>query len=290
MSKQILKTVLVTLILFGCLSKGKAGGPWLWGTGEGFFQIQFIPLANVYDQLLNGTGFDARDINREVYALDYGLYGEFGLTDRLNILASLPFKYARVGGLTDTPDAFPNLLEEGTINGLSNVRLGIKYGILDKNLKVALSAITSLNTVSTDLERGLATGFQGTSVGLTAHVGGAISRKWYAFGELGFQYMFNEFDDAIEGAFEIGRKIDSKFTVLMRFDIRESLENGDFYDERLVQTGLFPANQSWIAGSLKVNYESPKNYGLNFGMALVPIKFQNVGYTGSFAFGAYVKI
>ena len=290
--KSIFKTGLVLLVLLGSLSNAKAGGPWLWKKGKGFFQVQFIPLAYSYDRLLNGTGFDSRNINREVYALDYGIYGEYGLTDKLNIMASLPFKYAKVGGLTETPDAFPTLLEEGSIHGLSNVRLGIKYGILNKDLKIAISANTSLNTVSTDIEKGLATGFQSTSMGLMAHVGGNIGDRWYAFGELGFQQMLgeNDFDDAIEASFEIGRSLGSRFSLLLRFDIRESLENGDYYDERLVQTGLYPSNQSWAAGSFKLNYESPKNFGFNFALPLIPIKFQNVGYTGSATFSAYIKI
>lgn len=278
------------VFVFGSYANANAGGPWLWKKGKGFFQVQAIPLAYAYDRLLDGPAFDARDINREVYALDYGFYGEYGISDRINVIASLPFKYASVGALTETPDAFPTLLEEGSIHGLSNIRLGLKYGILDENLKVAISAITSLNTVSTDIEKGLATGFQGTSVGLTAHVGGSFKEKWYAFGELGFQYMFSDFDDSVEAVFEIGRSFSPKVTVLMRLDVRQSLENGDFYDERLVQTGLYSSDQSWIAGSFKVNYEATENFGVSLGLPLIPVRFQNVGYTGSFIFGAYMNL
>ena len=281
-----------TILFFVALAPTvEAGGPWLWKRGMGFFQAQFITLAYPYERLLNGTTFDSRNINRSVYALDYGLSAEYGLTDRLNIIANLPFKYAKVGGLTETPDAFATLLEEGSINGLSNIRIGLKYGILDSELKVAISASTSLNTVSVEIEKGLATGFQGTSAGLMGHVGGSFAEKWYVFGEIGFQLMFNKFDDSIEGGLEVGRSLGSKFNLALRFDIRQSLENGEYYDERLVQTGLYPSNQSWIAGSLKLNYEHDSGkYGFNFAMPLIPIKFQNVGYTGSFALGAYIKI
>lgn len=292
MFKSIIKLSLLLSVLLTSFSQAFAGGPWLVKKGGGYFQVQVTPLAYAYGRLLNGIGTTGTDINREVYAIDYGLYGEYGLTDKLNLLANIPFKYARVSDLTETPEAFPTLLDEGSINGLSNLRLGLKYGILDKNLKIAVSAQTSLNTVSTETEKGLATGFQGTSAGLMAHVGGNFGGKWYAFGELGFQHMFSEsdFDDSIEASLEIGRSLNSKYTLLFRTIVRESLKNGSFFDERLEQTGLYPSNQSWIAGSFIINYESPDNYGFNFGMPLVPIRFTNVGYTGSFTFGAYMKI
>lgn len=292
MYQSISKITLIAFILLGSLSNIKAGGPWLLEKGSGYFQFQTIPLVYSYSQLLNGKGFEARNINREVYAIDYGFYGEYGLTNKLNVFGILPFKYARVGGLTETADAFPTLLEEGTINGLSNVRLGLKYAILDKNLKVAISAETSLNTVSVEAEKGLATGFQGTSAGLKLHVGGGFAEKWYSYGEFGFQHMFSEtdFDDALEGAFEIGRSLGERWTVLARLDIRKSLENGTFDDERFVQTGLYPSTQSWTAVSVKVNYELPNQFGFNIGVPIAPISMQNVGFSGSVAVGIYKKI
>lgn len=116
-------------------------------------------FVSVYDKLFNGIGFNDWNINWEVYVLDYGLYGEFGLIDCLNIMVSFFFKYVRVGGLMEMFDVFFNLLEEGFIYGLSNVWLGLKYGILDKDLKVVILVIISLNIVIIDFERGLVIGF-----------------------------------------------------------------------------------------------------------------------------------
>lgn len=279
---------LVFLLLFSS-NDLKAGGPWLLNKNAGYFQLQTTFTAYRYNKVLTGLGIrDSRGINREIFHADYGIYAEYGLTKKLDVLASIPFKYADAGDRTDELYN-PTLLERGSINGLSNMRFGLKYGILDKDLKIAISAQTSLNTASADLDKGLATGFLGNSFGLFAHVGGSFGGKWYAFAEMGFMKYTNDFSDVIEGRIEVGRNFSKSFTMMLTTEIRQSLENGSFYSENLTQTGLYPNDQEWIASTLKANYELPQMYGINLGLSMIPFQFDNVGFAGAISVGIYKK-
>ena len=287
--KTIIQYLGILFLLSINLSDAYAGGPWLQKKGKGYFQFQSTLLASRYRELSLSSSGDNQGINRAVYSADYGLYGEYGLTDKLDILATIPFKYADVGEQTDEL-FFPNLLEEGSINGLSNLRFGLKYGILDKDIKVAISAQASFNTVSTDLEKGLATGIQGNAFGLFAHVGKGFGGKWYAFAELGYMKHSNNFSDIIEGRVEVGFNLGSKATIMLSTDIRQSLKNGTFFNENLIQTGLYPNDQEWIASTLKVNFAVSEKVGINFGTTFIPFQLNNVGLAGAFSVGAYVKL
>ena len=285
----IVRPLIVLLLIAIGISETYAGGPWLLKSKSGYFQLQLILPAYRYSKLLTGFAIrDSRDINREILSVDYGMYAEYGITNRLNALVHVPFKYAIAGERTESL-ANPNLLEEGSINGLSNVRFGLKYGLLDEDVKVAVSAQTSLNTVNTDLDKGLATGFQSNAFGLFGHIGGSFSTDWYAFAEVGFMKHTNNFSDVIEGRVEVGRNLGEAFTIMLTTDIRQSLNNGSYVNENLIQTGLYPNDQEWIASSIKLNYESPSNFGAHLGTALIPIQFNNVGFVGVFTLGTYVK-
>lgn len=283
-----LLTALVILLL--AVADMHAGGPWLLKKKAGFFQAQTTITAYPYNSLLTGTSIrETQGINREVWHVDYGLYGEYGLSDKFNIMASIPFKHARTGARTDSLYD-PVLLDSGSINGLGNLGFGLKYGLVDKNVKVALSAQANLNTASEKLDQGLATGFLANSFGLFAHVGGSLNSKWYLFGELGFLKYTNDYSDVIQGQIEVGRTLGKSLTVMLSTSIRQSLENGSFDDSTLLQTGLFADDQEWIGSSVKLNYQSKNKWGASLGFPLVPVQFNNIGFAGAVSLGAYVKI
>ncbi len=290
--KTLLSSLFTVLLIVVLANDAFAGGPWLLKKGKGYFQLQAHFAAYRYSQLLTGFGATkTRNINREIFYADYGFYGEYGITDKLDVMAMLPFKYADAGDLTNKETNFVGgLLEGGSINGLSNVRLGLKYGLIDKDVKLAISAQAALNTVSTEAEKGLTTGFQANAFGLMAHVGGGLGSKWYAFAEMGFMKYTDEFSDTVEGRVEIGRTLGNAFTLMLTTEVRLSFDNGSYYNENFIQTGLYPNDQQWIASSLKLNWQSAGKFGAHIGTALIPLHLTNVGFAGTFVIGAYLKI
>jgi hypothetical protein len=265
-----------------------AQGPWSASKGSGFFQVQAIPSTATYNQVFLGSRDEFQLINRETWNADYGIYGQYSLTDRIQVIGYVPFKHVSTGAQTDSL-YFNDLLSEGSLVGLGNVRLAFKYGILTEGFNVAVSLQSSWNTVSMDLEKGLSTGIQGNSIGIFAHLGGGITAKSYAFADIGFQKYTNNFSDVIEGRLEYGYRVLSPLYVILGLDIRQSLENGSYFNENLAQTGLYPNNQEWVVFNLKLNYETKSGIGFNVGFPLAPLMLNNIGATGSVSMGIYKK-
>ncbi len=280
--------VFALALIIGISLPSFAGGPWLKKKNSGLIQFQTNLPIYPYSSMLMGRFIkDIQGVNRKVFNSDYSLYLEYGITDRLNIIASLPFKYVSTGELTDQ-QYFPELLDEGSLFGFSNSTFSIKYGLLDKKVKIAVSLISSLNTINQDLDKGLATGFDANSIGLMAHVGRS-SDKHYGFLEVGFHKYSNHFSDLIEINLEHGFHINSKWTLGFALNAKHSLENGSYKNTNLEQTGLYPNNQGFAAISMKIVYETDKGFGINAALPLIPIKFKYIGYNGAIALGVYKK-
>lgn len=252
LKRSILGTCL--MVVLGLSSNATfAGGPWLLPQKSGFVQAQAILPAYKYQGLLMGLGLnDVQGVNRKTFNSDYGIYVEYGITNRLNVMTNIPFKYVSTGELTDSL-YFNDLLDAGSLAGLGNYGLALKYGIIDKSIKVAVSAQARFNSIRKDENKGLLTGFDGNSFGLVAHVGGSINEKSYAFFEGGFHKYTNNLSDIVEAKLEYGRNLGEAFTLMFTMDIRQSLENGTYSNANFDQVGLYTNDQEWVAISAKIN-------------------------------------
>lgn len=282
------KKLCLSIIFLSLGINSKAGGPWLQKKKSGLAQIQLIVPAYSYSSLLMGTFInETQGINRKVFNLDYSVYLEYGLSDKLDLITTLPFKYVKTGELTNQQHV-PNLLPEGDLHGLSNYQLALKYGLIDKKIKVAVSIHSRWNTISKNLDKGLATGFDANSFGIMAHVGRS-SEKHYGFLEVGFHTYTNNFSDVVEINLEHGWILGKRWNLALVLNARHSLENGSYHNENLTQTGLYPNDQSWAAVSGKVAYEKENGWGINAALPLIPIKFKYVGYNGTINLGVFKK-
>ena len=280
--------VLLFALLLGISFPSFAQGPWAQKKGEGYLQFQSILPAYRYKSLLNGRFLnDRQGVNRKTFNSDFSFYLEYGLGKKLDVIAFLPFKYISTGDLTDEQH-FDNLLPEGDLFGLSNPRLAIRYGLIEKNVNVAVSLQTSWNMISKDLEKGLATGFDANSFGAMVHIGRS-KEKHYGFLAIGYHKYTNDFSDVLEINLEHGWKIGQKWNLALALIARHSLDNGSYKNENLEQTGFYPNNQEWAAISGKAAYELANGFGVNLALPLIPIKFQYVGFNGTIGLGIYKK-
>ena len=288
LSKKLCDRVLMCALMLSVSISAFAQGPWTQKKGEGYIQFQSVLPAYQYESLLNGRFINNRQkINRKTFNSDFSFYFEYGLGEKLDVIASLPFKYISTGDLTDEQH-FDDLLPEGDLFGLSNPRLAIRYGLVEKNVTVAVSLQTSWNTISQDLDKGLATGFDANSFGAMVHIGRS-KEKHYGFLAIGYHKYTNDFSDVLEINLEHGWKLGQKWNVALALNARHSLDNGSYRNENLEQTGLYPNNQEWAAISGKVAYDLANGFGLNLALPLVPIKFQYVGFNGTIGLGIYKK-
>lgn len=280
--------ITVITLLFMTLNI-QAGGPWLYKKKGGFYQVQTTFLTFPYFYLANGNPYqDRTSINREVATYDFGGYLEYGLTDKVNIIANIPIKYAVSSDQTDSLYN-PELLDPGSIFGMSNFELDIKYAVLDKKIKVAVSAYSLWNTVNHDLQKGLITGFDYSAFGGFAHVGGSLGKRGYAFSDLGFVRTTNNYSDYFQQHIEGGYRFGRAFFLKVTLDIRKSLQNGSKIEEALLQTGLHPNNQEWVGFGIGAVYELKNQIGFNFSTGGA-FYAQNMGIAAPVTFGIYTKM
>lgn len=263
-----------------------AGGPWLTPKKTGFFQLQSTFPAGAYSDLFLANGENLR-LNRKVLDYNFQGYLEYGISDKFNITAVLPYKYIAT---TDVLDSLsnPTLLPEGSLNGFSNVKLGFKYRVLDKGIKAAISIQTSLNTISKDLDQGLATGYDANSVGLYGHVGRSFSANLYSFLEGGFNKASNDYSDFIELHYELGIKLSPPLWFMVVVDVRESLNNGSFRNDNLRQTGFYTNDQEYFAYGIKFAYELKNKLGFSLA-TFGAINGNYVAKVGTFSVGVHKK-
>ena len=282
--KRILSLIFLSWFLFPHMAWG--GGPWLWKQFSGFAQIQTNINVRPYDGLLMSHFRDVSPINRGVFGVDVSVYAEFGILDKLDIMVGLPLKYVATGDITEAGDA-SKALPQGSLFGVSNPLIGLKYGILDGALKLATSLQFRFNPIRQDLSKGLSTGYDALSTALFVHIGGSVSSKVYMFFEAGYDLRTNGYSHAILVRFEVGYNFWGPLTAMVTLNARKSLENGNFDNGNLSQTGLFVNDKDWVAGDVKLMYQSKSGFGVSLATTLIPLYFRYVGFAGAIALGAH---
>ena len=222
-----------------------AGGPWLIEKKSGYFQLQTTLPIGTYNRLFLSNN-KRLDLNRNVTDINFQAYLEYGITDKLNLITVLPFKYISTGS-NQKPLTNPVLLPSGNLSGIGNYKIGLKHQISNKNLKIAASIQSSFKPYNSALEKGLITGYNANSIGLYGHLGKSFSSNLYSFIEGGINTLSNDFSDFYEIHYEIGYQLKPSFWGVFTLDLRESLRNGSYRNEKLQQTGFYTNDQEYFS-------------------------------------------
>jgi len=280
-----MKTIILILLTIFSYSLF-AGGPWSNKKKSGFFQVQSTFPASSYNLLFLENNKESA-LKRPV--LDYTLqaYLEYGITDKIDLISTLPYKIVSTSG---TANNFPDslALNEGSLNGLSNYKFGVKYQLLNKKILVAGSIVSSFNTIKKDLNKGLTTGYEANSIGLYLHFGKSFSEKTYSFLDLGVNAMSNNFSSYLDVHYEIGYQLKKSFWTALTFDIRESFKDGSFQNANLKETGLYTNDQEYFAFGLKASYELKNKIGFT-AATFGAFSGNYVAKVGTFSIGVYKK-
>lgn len=252
------KILLITLLIYS--STIFSGGPWLVKAKSGFLELQTTLPAGKYNQLFLENG-KTLNLNRSTLDMTFQAYLEYGISDKINLITSVPLKvistHQEQSNLTSLPT-----LNEGSLVGLGNYKLAMKYKLTEKKLNTALSIQATFNTISKDLNKGLATGYEANYIGLYAHLGKSLNKKTYTFIEGGYNKTNGRYSDYLDIHYEIGRKFSEAFWGAFTLDLRESMKNGDYTNTNLQQTGFYTNNQEYLAFSLKASYEFKNKLGI----------------------------
>lgn len=275
------------LIFLICISYSAfAGGPWLIPKKEGFFQLQTTLPVSSFNRLFLENNQEL-DLSRSVLDYTFQTYMEYGITDKLNLIAVLPYKYMSTGN-EEGNIVKSNLLPKGNLNGFGNFKLALKYRLSDKDLKASVSIQSNLKTINKKMESGLITGYDANSLGLYIAIGKSFSTNLYSYFEGGINAYSNNFSAILDIHYELGYQLKPSLWAILTIDMRESLKNGSFQNENLRQTGFYTNDQEYLSPGIKVNYELKNNIG--FAVATYAgLSGNYVGKVGMFSLGIYKK-
>jgi len=245
-------------------------GPWSKKKGHGYSQFSFTYLH--YNRLLNGIN-PASELKRDINDFTYQLYGEYGLSNKLDFLFNLPYKTVSSGERLNksSNDPYPNdTLDHGKLTAFSNLSFALKYTFIEKKYAFAAQLAVSNRMHQYQPNTGL-------RIGYDAHVirpSLLIGRGWdkvYIQIELGLELNDNEYAQNLIGSLEVGRNFfEGKTWLMLRSDIKLPLTNGEFDEGNSVQTGLYRDNSSFVS------------YGVKGTQSIVPDFYLNLGIYGAF--------
>lgn len=249
MKRKLLLLSLLVLLLIGM--QLKAGGPWLPEPGSGLMVLNYTPL--VYNRFATDTG--GLDLNRNVYDMTIGFYGELAFNKRVALTGYVPLKL--VGTKVAQPGDFATTLPGGRMASVGNTEWHLKYAILRKGFRMSASVAfeTKINNLNTT--NGLRTGYAAWGVGPFIQAGtGTKNGRMYFQWEVGYLHRTDSYSDELRGSFEFGGRIGEKWWGALLIQTRQTMNNGDYVNLPVnFHTGLYLNGEEYLAYSAKFSYE-----------------------------------
>jgi hypothetical protein len=198
---------------------------WTRSKGSFYTQIGFTP--DNYDGFIPNNGGKTLVINRKVQKHTADAYIEYGITNKLMVTSSIPFilaksKWTNVAQLAEIPD--------GSLNGFSNIEVGLTYNLLNKNGFVLSGKLnTALPTATIKETVGLRTGNDAMSFEPSLLVGYGHS-KFFASADIGFGFRSNNYSNQSLLNAQIGKFFGKKKRLLLILNAvnRVSQKNGSY--------------------------------------------------------------
>lgn len=284
---------IVVLIVFSFFSQlAYGGGGWTSGKGHGYFKLSEWWL--VADQHFTGKGDIDPNITLGTYTT--AIYGEYGLTDKLDVQVYFPF-FSRNFHNEEVSGTLGTQSRAGrALNAVGDLDIGIKYGLITGK-KIVLSAHlmlglptgkSSFDIDSDEIALGTGDGEFNQLIGLnasTSHQFGSTN----AFATLGaeFNSRTKGFSDQTRVNVEFGGTFKEKLTLVYKLQWLNSLQNGDVSLEDGV--GIFSNNIEYVSFTYELGYAVTNRFGLAFGVGGVYLA-KLILANPSYSMGVYMKI
>lgn len=249
-------TLLILSLFLVNIYASQAGGGWTHAKGTGYVKVgQWWVIA---DKHYDSNGQTVPNINAGV--LNTVLYGEYGITDRLEALLYFPVVSHAFQDIT--PDY------RQTVTSVGDTDLGIKYAIL-KSTPVVLSSYLWLGLpfgesnggIPSDLQTG--DGEFNQVIGLVGSSGGDISDKVNVYGSLGFDFNHRGGDLSDEWSWkaDVGVMLFKKVVISYKLTNLKSLNNGAENTENPIG-GIFSNNREYFAYTYEIGVNLDEHIGV----------------------------
>lgn len=247
------------------LTNVATAGGWPQPKDQGYFKV--FQWWVVSDQHFTDNG--ALDPNVTSGIFNTGIYGEYGLTNRLTAIAYVPF-FSRAYSNNVVSGTTSEVITEGeSINSFGDSELGLKYGLLN-NGQIAISATVKFGipfgNSSGGSQGNLQTGDGELNQSLTVDVGKGFKigkTEAYANVYAGYNNRTNGFSDEILYGVEAGAKLfDKKLLAIARFVGVKSTNNGDSA-EQANSTSIFANNSEHFSFIPELAYNFNDKWGVS---------------------------
>jgi hypothetical protein len=250
-------TLLISLIALS-LQCAMAGGGWTSGKGKGYFKLgQSIIVADHY---FTPSGDVVPITTIGQYSTFF--YGEYGLTDKLDLVAYAPF-FSRVT-LNQRTDVNGQVITPGDqLNSFGDTDISLKYGVISGK-PLVVSATLTLG-LPLGVAGGGDTGILQTGDGefnqmLRLDVSRSFN-KFYSSAYLGYNHRTNNFNDEIRYGLEGGMAV-SKWYFILRFFGIKPLESNKAIDV-IPFNGIFGNKIEYLSFTPEVIYQVNDRMGFS---------------------------
>lgn len=233
------------LLLLCCLLPFLTAAQSPWARSKAGFYAQaayhFIPT---YTRLYSAGGAD-RELERAVSERSVQLYGEYGLTRRTTLIASVPMVFNRRG---DSNPASPYLFfreDSGSVSGPGNTTLGIRHQFLSGKLALSGALRVDLPAGGYQANTGLRRGYPALTVLPAVSAGMGLGKiYWFAYG--GYGLRSNDYSHFIKLGAEGGYRLGEQLWLIGFSEYTGPLRNGALQlPSQDVLTGLYVNDQGW---------------------------------------------
>ncbi|MEQ8582841.1 MAG: hypothetical protein RIC30_12115 [Marinoscillum sp.] len=251
--KKILLSLLSLLYSLHIL----AGGGWVYQKNKGFLKLGQNMIRSQYFFDSGGNITDIPTVS--LYTTSF--YGEYGLSDRLNVVLYVPFFVRSTLNRVEFNQS-GNTIPGDEINSFGDTNVGLKYGMFqDQPVHLAASLIFGLPFGSSEVssDRILQTGDGEFNQLLKLEASHSISgTPAYITGILGFNNRTQGFSDEFHYGGEIGVSL-KPVTALLKVYSVNSLYNGDADTSNA--NGVFANNTEYVSFTPELIYALENGWG-----------------------------
>ncbi|NIW80891.1 MAG: hypothetical protein GWN16_16140 [Calditrichae bacterium] len=252
--------MMVLMLMFVITAWVFAGGPWTQPAGSGYGQVSFTGIFS-YDRLYTEDG-SGITLNRNVSDITLLGYFEYGLTDKLTLIAHVPYKMVKTDEGMNAGGDFPNTLASGSLSGFGNPALAAKINFIRGTVLVSGQMQLDAKIITEEQYTGLRTGYPAWSFTPTVIVGGGTHR-FYAFAEAAVRLRSDDYSNDFMANIEAGYLFFGRLWLAGAGDILQTISDGVRPADGSQQTGLYANGQEYVAYGFKLILVISRDWGIN---------------------------
>lgn len=241
------KTLLFSLFITSTLL---AQSPWTKEKGDLFVNVSYTTISD-YNEIFGDPDYFT---NGKITDNTYQIYSEYGLSDKITFIASIPLKSISVNNFVYIDPAINCVGDCSEIlnfneTAFGNISLGIKQQFYNKGWVISGQFVTELNTGSFDEKSGIRTGYDAFTFTPQLLAGKSFGKTFFQ-SHIGVDVRTNDYSNNFKIGGEFGGKVLKNIWLIGFVDIVESFEDGNRINDNPLN-GLYQNDQEYGAYGVK---------------------------------------